>query len=116
MKKLLSVAVLAAIVLGFQPSPAQADVLELYPAQTITLATCTSGGAAATTVTNTGYYELHVKSEDAVVCYAATCATGGMDRKTGNHGTTYIRSGTQVSCRSTGSSAVVQLVPGGWIR
>lgn len=90
---------------------ALADVLELRPAETITVPTCSSTGGTSTTLTK-GYYEIHVSGETANVCYAATCATGGMERVKGNHGATHLPVDTTVSCRSAGSGAVVQFVPG----
>jgi len=104
-------AVLALTVAG----TATAQILQLIPGGTITLSGCTPDGATSTTLPK-GYYELHVNGEDAYVCYAATCATGGMDRRRGNHGPTYIAVETPVSCRSAGGGADVQFVPGHPVR
>ena len=93
---------------------AQAQILQLNPAGTITVPTCSVSGGSSVSVPD-GYYELHVSGETANVCYASTCASGGMERVKGNHGGTYFKteSGTtSVSSRSAGGTAVVQFVPG----
>lgn len=91
---------------------AGADVLELNPANTITVPTCSTTGGTSVVVPK-GYYQLHVGVEPAVVCYSGTCNTGGMDRVKGNHGATHLPVDTTVSCRSTGGASKVQFVPGG---
>lgn len=94
-------------------SAAVAEVFRLEPSGTIS-ATCTAGGGASASIPG-GYYEIHVSGETANVCYAATCASGGMERVRGNHGVSLVREGS-LSCRSAGGSAVVQLVPAVFVR
>lgn len=93
---------------------ATADVFELSPQSTITVPTCASGGGTSTSIPK-GYYEIHVSAGTANVCYAATCASGGMERVPGNHGPTYLSATTTVSCRSA-ASGVVQFVPAAWVK
>lgn len=109
MRKSVSLAALGAVAALVCALPAAASDFQLDPANTISVPTCSSGGGSSVSVTG-GWYEVHVDSETANVCYAATCATGGMARRVGNHGVSYIPSGS-ISCRSTASSAAVQLVP-----
>lgn len=106
--------ILLALCLLLVAGVAYADVFVLFPGSTITVPTCASGGGTSTTLT-AGYYEVHVDTGTVAVCYAATCASGGMTRVVGNHGATYIAADTSVSCRSA-ASGVVQFVPASWKR
>jgi len=91
-------------------APAAADryVINLGAA-TIAVPTCGSGGGSAVTLP-AGAYILQVSGEDAALCQAATCASGGVTFVVGTQIPIWNETERSVSCRSTGGTALVQFI------
>lgn len=99
MKKLALGLVLAAGV-------ASASGITLNPSVAYTFTDCAAAGSTAQTVT-AGSYLLVVTTEDVWVCYAATCASGGVKLPSGLAMQIRMRDNTSVSCRSAASTGDV---------
>ncbi len=108
-KRFLSAAIVAASILVCAP-PASADEYILDPSKAITLPTCAAGGGASVAVP-AGLYLLIGAGEEGRICFAGTCATGGMIVHVGTRDLVYMRRDGLASCRSTNAIAVHQLVP-----
>jgi len=88
---------------------ARAEVYVLDTSKAPISVTC--GGAAADVPAGT--YELLVSSatgEAVRVCWAATCASGGVRRQPGNHGAIRLRSPAKLSCDGNGAVDLQPLV------
>lgn len=103
----LATAVVGVVMVLALARAARADVYVIDTSRPPISVTC--GGAAADVPA--GLYELLVSSatgEAVTVCWAATCAGGGVRRQPGNHGAIRLRLPAQLSC---GGSGAVDLQP-----
>lgn len=102
MKKLVLLAVsLVAVAVMAQGIP-------LKPATEFNFTDCASGGSAAQTLTANKSFLMRVTDADLWVCYAATCATGGMKFPQGTVILVKVGATAQsTSCRSSASTGDV---------
>lgn len=103
----LSAAVVGVVMVLALARAARADVYVIDASKAPISVTC--GGAAADVPA--GVYEMLVSSatgEAVPVCWAATCASGGVRRQPGNHGAIRLRLPSKLSC---GGSGAVDLQP-----
>lgn len=105
----LAAAVVGVVMVLALAHVARADVYVLDTSKAPISVTC---GVAAADVP-AGTYELLVSSatgEAVTVCWAATCASGGVRRQPGNHGAIRLRLPSKLSCAGNGAIDLQPLV------
>lgn len=105
-----TIALLVAAFVAFAPNAAFASTgITLDASKQFDFTDCASGGSASQLVTE-GTYLTRIITEDIWICYAATCAAGGMKFQGGTAFMLSIgRSGQTISCRSAGSTGDIAM-------
>lgn len=96
------------------PAAVAAGPLGLDFSVQFTFTDCASGGSASQNVTGGTVYLVTVTDSDVFLCYAGTCAAGGMKLPSGSAYTLTVpgvtTQTTTMSCRSAASTGDINLV------